>query len=301
MPNDNEKKMVLKCIIDTMQLKISIYNFKDLSKITKENYSYITPLGEKINKDGVFKILKFNPNKVNGFGMLNSLKELKINLNKALDDMEVNNKKEININRVDIAIDNDLSFKTEKEFKFLLLIFELATFETECINRWYTTNLDTLKNNTIFKKSRDIDVCFYNKEEESNGKHPYKSRMEWRFKRVSTLSYEKHLDKLIVDIKLLDEKIEGLEKAVSGRLIKLWREEKEELQSFSEFVRKYKTYFYTINVLKMVYKESGLKGGYKGWLDNFRRANNGLIFYTKSDLEKFKKKMIKAIKTYKKS
>ena len=303
MLSEKEIVKILKCIIDTMELRININNFEDMSKITKENYVYITPLKEKINRHGAFKILKFNPNKVDGFEMVSSLKELKIILNKALDEMGVIDKTKVIINRVDIAIDCDLDFKANNDFKFLRLIFELVSYEKIYISRWCSTNMDSHKRSNLFFKSRDIDIDFYDKKEQSKGKHLYKSRMEWRFKRVSTLNYEKHLDKLMVELKLLETKIEDVEKKIAKEILEIWEEEKEEDHklNFSVFVKRHKELFYTVNVLKMVYAKSGLKGNWKGWLNGFRNTNDFVKFNSKSDVIKFKKEMIKAIKTYKKS
>ena len=69
------------------------------------------------------------------------------------------------------------------------------------------------------------------------------------------------------------------------------------MKSFSEFVRKYNDYFYTINILKEVYKSANMKGSYKGWLDNFRLKNN-LEFYTAKDIKELQKAMIKSVKSY---
>ena len=88
-----------------------------------------------------------------------------------------------------------------------------------------------------------------------------------------------------------------LEANMSDRLIKLWEVDKENVRSFSEFVRKYNDYFYTLNILKMVYEGVDLKGGYSNWLRKFRKTNN-IEFYTKTDIKEIQKAMLKSAKEY---
>ena len=96
----------------------------------------------------------------------------------------------------------------------------------------------------------------------------------------------------------MEGQLEHLEENMSERLIKLWEVEKENVKSFSEFVRKYNDYFYTLNILKEVYKGVGLKGNCKRWIDKFREGNNTLEFYTKTDIKEIQKAMLKSAKEY---
>ena len=95
----------------------------------------------------------------------------------------------------------------------------------------------------------------------------------------------------------MDGKLLQLEDNMSKRLIKLWEMDKGNVKSFSEFVRKYNDYFYTLNILKVVYKSTGMKGSYSNWLKEFRRVNV-LEFYTTKDIKELQKAMLKSVKTY---
>ena len=116
-------------------------------------------------------------------------------------------------------------------------------------------------------------------------------------KKIADALVPKNEKKTIDKVKEMDGKLLQLEENMSKRLIKLYQADKDNVKSFSEFVRKYNDYFYTLNILKEVYKNSGMKGSYKGWLDNFRLKNK-LEFYTSKDIKELQKAMKKSVKTY---
>lgn len=296
----NQKNDKVSCIIDTMQLTNEVENFKDVEIVKRENFSYITvfPNGENAEGEKI-KVFKVNPNRLREYCMLESLSLHNEAMEEIMQQLGVVDSSKVELNRVDIAIDSQMNYK--ENFKFLLFLFEVATYRDERSDRWHTTNLNTLEENSIKLFSNSVEVCFYNKAEESGNRHTYNSRMEWRFKRISHKDYKKHIDKLIDRLQYIENNVEPLEINMSKRLIRLWTKEKEQLQSFSEFVRKYNKYFYTSNIVKMVYAESGLKGSCKGWLDGFRRTNNSIELFTKKDINDYKKMMIKAVKNYKKN
>ena len=129
--------------------------------------------------------------------------------------------------------------------------------------------------------------------------HPFSTRVEFRYKRLSKDIKESnvYLNKVAEKVKEMDGKLLQLEENMSKRLIKLYQADKDNVKSFSEFVRKYNDYFYTLNILKEVYKSTGMKGGYKNWVDKFRKTNQ-LEFYTAKDIKELQKAMLKSVKTY---
>ena len=288
------------CTIDTMQISIKENNFKILEIVTKDIFDFITPLKEKRIEDNVYKVLKFNLNELYGNKLITGVSEHIKSLDISLEKIGVIDKMDYELDRVDISIDTDLEFKDN--FKWFLFLFELVTYGNEKSDKWYTTNLKTLSNNTIILKDRSVEVCFYDKKEESNDKHLYNTRMEWRFKRAKNKDFNIYLDRLISRLDGLENAIDSLERNMANRLIRLWNKECSEgqIRNFSEFVRKYSNYFYTVGVLKMVYAATGLTGSYKNWLTKFRQRNS-LIFFSKSNVISYKKEMIRSIKKYKKS
>ena len=129
--------------------------------------------------------------------------------------------------------------------------------------------------------------------------HPFETRIEFRYKRLSKdlADTEVYLHKVMDKVREMDGKLLQLEDNMSKRLIKLYQLEKDNVKSFSEFVRKYNDYFYTLNILKEVYKSTGMKGGYKNWVDKFRKTNQ-LEFYAAKDIKELQKAILKSVKSY---
>ena len=204
----------------------------------------------------------------------------------------------VNLSRVDVAFDSS-DYEYQKDFKRMLFAYELMTIRNKKSSRWYTTNLNTLRNNSIKLYDSRFELEIYDKKDESKGTHPHNIRIEFRYKRLAkdVLDSEIYINKAIDKIKGMNGHLEMLEANMSDRLIKLWEVDKENVRSFSEFVRKYNDYFYTLNILKMVYEGVDLKGGYSNWLRKFRKTNN-IEFYTKTDIKEIQKAMLKSAKEY---
>lgn len=294
-----KKPHTMQCIIDTISISVEFTNIENL--IIPQHLELVVKESDRISKGTktlIINLHKFSCDKE--YKRINSLKEFKKLLEEVLQELRIVNREDIELKRMDIAIDTSLDFN--QNFKFFLMLFDLYTFNNAKIDRWYTTNLDTLKKNTIIWKNSHYEVVFYDKKEESHGSHDYNTRMEFRFKRLSKMDFEKHIDKLTDNLKDLEENIPELEESMANRLIKLWKEEFEqgEVTTFREFVRKYNIYFYTTNIIKLVYKQTGLKGACSKWIERFRESNK-LEFYSKATIVKMKKDMLKSIKTYKKN
>ena len=243
-------------------------------------------------------LLKVNLHNRYGEMTLNSFKKYNSALNSSLAEMGVLNLNEVELNRIDVGLDTN-DYSMQKDFKKMLFCYELLTIKHKKSDRWYTTNLNTLERNTIKLYDSRFELEIYDKAKASNNIHPYVTRVEFRYKRLNKDLKESnvYLDKVAEKVKEMDGKLLQLEDNMSKRLIKLYQADKDNVKSFSEFVRKYSDYFYTLNILKEVYKNSGMKGGYKNWLDKFRKSNQ-LEFYTAKDIKELQKAMIKSVKSY---
>lgn len=211
---------------------------------------------------------------------------------------------EIRMQRIDIAIDTN-KYTFNMDFKKLLFFGELLSIraggKSGGTNRFYTTDIDSLLPNSIkFKHKRDLTIEIYNKKLESPT-HPYETRIEFRFDRKDReLGDCLDLFKYVIDmLNGLEGNLQRVEESMVERLINLWEKEAEKklVTSFSEFVRKYNNYFYTLDILKGVYRQTGLKGAYSKWLEKFRKTNN-IGFVTKKDIREFKKVAIDSVKAY---
>lgn len=291
-----KNKVEFKSVIDTIAVKVDINNLNDFTIVSNDNYDYIERLSD--NFDNSKMSLKVNLHTKFGEMVLDSAKKYSGALNSSLAEMGVLNLNEVELTRVDIALDTS-NYTMQKDFKKMLFAYELLTIKHKKSDRWYTTNLNTLERNTIKLYDSRFELEIYDKAKVSNNMHPYATRVEFRYKRLNKDLKESnvYLNKVAEKVKEMDGKLLQLEDNMSKRLIKLYEVEKDNVKSFSEFVRKYNDYFYTINILKEVYKSANMKGSYKGWLDNFRLKNN-LEFYTAKDIKELQKAMIKSVKSY---
>lgn len=291
----------LKMLIDTQKISViadnldNYNNFNDTFPFVKNG-----TVNDKIKPDGLYKNAVINANNYKGvYEPIHTKTEFLEVMKMIYNQIGVKDMDNVDLNRIDIAVDSEINFKDN--FKKILFMFELVTFGDKKADRWYTTNLKTLKNNTIILNGRSLEVCFYDKAEESGGKHYANTRFEFRFKRISSKEYDVHINKVKELVEVIDKVIPELEGDVAERLIKLWEEEKGTVKSFSEFVRKYNNFFYTLEIMEKVYKRSGLKANCKAWIKDFRKSNKDnvrLEFYSKSDVMEFKREVKKALKNY---
>lgn len=291
-----KNKVEFKSVIDTIAIRTDINNVEDFTRVNNENYEYINKLYDSFDNSQM--TLKVNLHTKFGEMVLDNVKKYNSALNSSLAELGVLNLNEVELNRIDIALDTN-DYTMQKDFKKMLFAYELLTIKHKKSDRWYTTNLNTLERNTIKLYDSRFELEIYNKAKVSNNMHPYQTRIEFRYKRLNKDLKESdvYLDKVAEKVKEMDGKLLQLEDNMSKRLIKLYQADKDNVKSFSEFVRKYNDYFYTLNILKNVYKESGMRGSYKNWLDTFRKTNT-LEFYTAKDIKELQKAMIKSVKSY---
>ena len=294
-----EEKQEFSTIIDTMEIKLKLTNVQDLNRISIDNFEYIKSVRTNLEKSEMIIALSLN-RRQGHYNRLTTLSENGEEFKAMLKDFGVVIHEDVKLNRLDISIDTQLDF--DDNFKYFLYMFELCTYTDKRADKWYTTNLNTLKNNTIKQMGRKLQVVFYDKNDESNGRHLYNSRMEFRFLDISSADFKKHIDKLTELINSIEQNIELLDKNMSARICRLYDNaiKKHDVKTLSEFVRMYDKYIYTSNILKELYDYVGLKGTYNNWLREFRRNNEGkLKLFTTNDVKKYKADCIRSIKAYK--
>lgn len=290
------KKAEFKSVIDTIAIRTDINNVNDFTVVNNENYEYINKLTDSFDNSQM--TLKVNLHTKFGEMVLDSAKKFNNALEESLSDMGVIEMDNVELTRVDIALDTN-NYTMQQDFKRMLFCYELLTIKHKRDDRWYTTDLNTLQRNTIKLFGDRFELEIYDKAKASNNMHPFQTRIEFRYKRLNKdiADNEIYLKKTIDKVNEMNGKLLQLEENMSKRLIKLYQADKDNVKSFSEFVRKYNDYFYTLNILKEVYKSVGMRGSYKNWLDTFRKTNQ-LEFYTAKDIKELQKAMIKSVKSY---
>jgi hypothetical protein len=283
-------------IIDTLEIKTDINNI-DVHDINTSNYDFIKE--PRLNMKDSKVSIPMSLNRVKGhYNRLETLTEHMEALKMVLKQFGIEVNEDLTLNRVDIAIDTSMLFKDY--FKYFLYMFELLTYGDKRADKWYTTNLNTLQNNTIKQLGRNLEIVFYDKNDESKGRHLYNTRMEFRYKQLTSLDFVKHIDKLIVLIGSIEQNVELLDKNMGARLIKLYDMEMKEgnIKTLSEFARKFDRYIYTDFIMEALHNHSNLKGNYKSWIKNFRRTNI-MEFFTNANVEQYQKNCISSLKRYK--
>lgn len=286
--------MEYKSRIDTIQTIEPISNREELNIIVKGHEDI------RINKDGNI-VSKWNMNNIKDtYSTEYKMSLTKESWKRMYELVTIIDTEKVKMNRIDIATDININFI--ENIKMLDLLHKCLTVNFKGGKTWSNITDEDLKISNLRFKNLDWNIEFYDKKKESENKHLYDTRLEIRALRVKAQNFEFHVDKCMDLYNATTENIVKVEKIMSERLIKIWEEEISEQPKlkFTTFVFKYSHYFYTMNILKEVYKTVGLKGTINGWLRDFRKTYT-LDLYTKTDVEKMCKKIVKSLKEYKKS
>lgn len=279
-------------IVDTIQIEVL-----DMPQI--RDAMAIKQLGQNKMMNALCKV---NTHSVYGEEESSTFKRYVENTTEVIVNSDIGDNKYM-VNRFDIAIDTNL-YNFYDDFKKLMYFGELISMRSvkdKRCNRWYTVNINTLEKNSVkLKHSRDLNIEIYDKKNEC-ASYPYETRIEFRYDRKRR-ELEKCEEYFYTTIELINAMLGNIERvnlSMVERLIKLYEKEcnKGLVKSFSEFVRKYNDYFYTLDILKGVYDGIGLKGSYNTWLKKFRITNN-LYFMTKTDVKEFIRFTVKSVKQY---
>lgn len=278
--------------VDTLETRESLTNRSDLEikdlKGTETRY----------NKH--FEVItKYNPNNADyEYSKDYKLSKTIATFNKMQDNLTVTNKDQVAFRRIDIA--TDISKDFDDISKFLDLVHKCIRAKEKDGKAW--SNVDEADLNTsnyLYRNRFKLEIEFYNKKKESNNKANYPTRLELRFLRISSKDFKLHINNAIALWKSTPANLEQVEQQMSEILIDKWLQEKNLNQKlkFSTFVYKYSKYIYTQNILKAIYSQTELTRSFKSWLQDYRKTYS-IEFYTKNNLTKFSKNVIKSLKDY---
>ncbi|HAT4256588.1 TPA: hypothetical protein I9065_003011 [Clostridium perfringens] len=287
--------------VDTCTMETTISNIMDIGNIASP---IANPYKRGTNLEkGKFQVV-LKPHKIlgkrNGEELyINKKSTLEKVLKREMCRMGVIDLDKVDYTRVDIAIDRPEKF--EECLKETRYLFHLLSLEFRDRELWYNKSFRDNKTSTFKATGRSFGLSFYDKEKESNGTFPYKTRYEFRFKRLKGIDLDKSIDKLIDKLKDLENRLGIVELETIDFLNKLFIEEleKDTVSNLSEFVKKYEVLIYNGNILKSLYKASGLKGSYNKWLDSYRRKRP-IKLISNTSIKKQINECVKALKLYKK-
>ena len=251
---------------------------------------------------------KVNLHREHGEGTLNTLTKHKKANEDLLDICNITCKGDITLERVDVAIDtNSLIFSNSNDYRLLRLLFRLVTARDKN-RKMAIQDEESLKCTSLYKPGTRLEIAFYDKATESQYRHPYYTRLEFRYKKEdkSYDDFNYFIDKTIDRIKGIDNHLESIENIAINTLKRVMDEERipdsrgrTRYKDFSTFVRDYDYMIATPGILKALHQHSGLKGTYSQWLKDYRKKGPFKL-YKKSDIKAIQKALIKALKDYKK-
>lgn len=285
-------KVIMKSRIDTIQTKEPISN-RNLFDVYVKGCEY------DINKEGNV-ISVWNPNNIRDtYSQEYKLSLTKESLSKMFDMVTVVNAENVKMNRVDICTDVDFNYV--ENIKLLDLLHRCLTVNFKGGKKWTNISDEDLKISNLRYKNLDWNIEFYDKKKQSENTHLYDTRLEVRALRVKSQELEHHVNRCVDLYNASVDNVTKVNKIMGEMLINAWEEEKREQPKlrFTTFVYKYSHYFYTMDILKTVYNHVGLKQGIRSWLNKFRNTYN-IELYSKTDVEKLVKLIVKSLKEYKK-
>lgn len=283
-------------VVDTMEVDILKDNVSAPESILVEDKKYIRLEGNHKDKDSYYR-LRLSPKHLIGYNNTNS----STNTEKAIKDIihEIGSDSiHVEPNRIDIAIDSNLKYTDY--LKLHLYLFELITFNSNSKGKMLCTNLNTLMDNNIYLNSRDLKLSIYDKSLESNGLHPYQTRIEFRWCRYVNMDTKKSVKKVIDKLKEVDYSNNNLKENMVDRLTNLYEIELQNgsITDFTDFVRKHDKYFYTSDIVKGVYTAIGFTGDFRNWFKKFKKNNPSCNYYSLRDIKKYNASIIKSLKNY---
>lgn len=283
-------------VLDTLEIDVLKDNVSNAESIFNEDKKYIRLEGNRKDKDSYYR-LRLSPKYLVGYNNTNS----SINVEKAVKEIigEIeSNRIHVEPNRIDIAIDSSLNYTNY--LKLHLYLFELITFKNNSKGKMICTNLNTLRDNNIYLNSRDLKLSIYDKALESNGLHPFQTRIEFRWCRYVNLDTKKSAKKALEKLKNIEENDNDLKENMIERLANLYKIEIKNgsITDFTDFVRKYDKYFYTSGIVKGVYTAIDFVGDFNNWFKYFKKNNHSCNYYSLKDIKKYKAAIIKSLKNY---
>lgn len=205
----------------------------------------------------------------------------------------------VNIDRIDYAWDFNEKMTDINVYKLLNTFMGLYTLEVKSRKTWENVDFFTFDTNGLNCMSKNKHLCMYDKEHESEGLHPYSSRIEYRYKNLDKPIVKEKLEELVVFLGRLEHNLMALEKLRIDDLYKRYEHERSRglVRDFTEFVSKYSSKIITVNVCKTLYGKV-LEGKYKNWIRRYRDGGRTIKFVSKSDITQLINDMILSLKNY---
>ena len=286
--NKNFSDTDFTAIIHTLQMKSS-------EALLPEDEIIQKPYVRGFHISGGKATYRVNPNRYGE--TISSLANFEETMEHIFDELEIN---EYQIVRLDVAINSPEPY--ERFYKINNYIKELySTYLNE--NNSYLTMGADLKKRSLKVTNRNFELEIYDKDQESKGKDPAKTRIEFRYKRLhKNQSPEDVLKSVCRVLDALPNYISELNKKKIDQLYAEYLKENEKnyegrVTSLPSFVSKYADFIYNTDIMNGLYGKCHT-GKCKNWLYRYRASGKTLTLYTKGDLVSYLKLIKTAVKNY---
>lgn len=296
-----KEKKIFNSRIDTVGVKINVDNLMD------KDIDFDSSTGIKKNGgDENVRRYIYNPNRYDDiYSHDYKLTKTKEGMDRLMIMNTVINPKEVFKTRIDICTDIDMDYY--ENFKLLNMLHKCFTYSLYSKSHGRTStfikkNDKTLHENGIVLKNDDYFVEYYDKKDESNGRHLYDTRLEVRLLRIKKQEFEYHIDKCVNLYKATEENFEVVEK-LQSEILKTEYDyyiANNPSATFREFVAKENNSILTMENLRAVYEHANMKGSLRKWLTRYRQGHD-LKLVTKTEIKNMAKDVIRSLKEYKKS
>ncbi len=276
--------------IHTIQLEIP---YEEASTLNLHKCSFMR---EPITVEGNVRIiLNLNDYPCKNFSNIQTLKNFKATFEKVITELGI---KEYIICRVDVAINTEWDY--QECYKLNCYINNLDALRMSVKNSYFTNDFK-FKKRTLKNAKAGYEFEIYNKELESNGKNEARTRLEYRIKRHSGLTFESAVKDYINAVSKLPKYIDELNKHRIDDLFRQYCYEKENnlVHTFTEFVCKYNELIYNTQMLNGLYNKC-MNGNAWSWFYKFK-FNHEIDLYTNQDIKSYISVLKSALEKYLKS
>ena len=240
-------------------------------------------------------VYRINPNK---YGVeITCLSDFKKVFSSILEELYISNYK---IKRLDVSINTIIPFC--ELYKINSYVKELYAIHIKEDNS-YHTNGDDFEKRSLKVTGANYELEIYDKEKESKGKDTFKTRIEFRYKR---LRKNQNIDDVLKEIlSILDILPSYISKLNQKKVAQLYdRHVTEQSPNYEGrtvnliiFVSKYADFIYNIEIMKELYNRC-CTGVFKNWLYRYRTNGKTLTLYTKKDIFTYIKQVKSSLKKY---
>lgn len=291
----------MKSKIDTIQIHTDINNIKDISLINKDNKPYIVKARQVDDRIFIAIHGSRSNNRYNYSIETYTYTYFIDHLKWIYEDLGIIDVSKVELDRVDYCFDYDNKFDDMYKLNNALSVLYGIEVKADLKDMIEINKLiDQQKTSiSIRNKGKTKQLYIYDKHIESEGRHPYTTRQEFRLMRMKGKSIEQAIQITYLMLDNLYNNFYEAEQLKINNLYRLYLDELDQgkVHSFSSFITRYNEQIITRNICEQLYVLTGHKGKFKNWIKEYRKKNR-LEFIKRSDIKKTIIEMKKSIKLY---